>query len=181
MSLHEGHGFSLCCNGLSASRLQPLRYAFPDTSGEVISCQGCVNHRRSERRTSGAKALIGQFFSAAKAVPFVKSLFPICLKPSPTRIRAARLLKACPSSRVFANRESRATFRRLSSGTMERALAGRQNGRWGVLLRLGGVLVPIARASGRVRDRRPQSAGSDRSPACRSGRAGLPGEDQRLH
>jgi hypothetical protein len=33
------------------------------------------------KRTSGAKALIGHsFFGTAKAVPFVKSPFPICLK-----------------------------------------------------------------------------------------------------
>jgi len=41
---------------------------------------GCL-----EKRTSAPKAVKrAGFYGTAEAMPFVKSLFPICLKPSPT-------------------------------------------------------------------------------------------------
>jgi hypothetical protein len=41
---------------------------------------------RLEKRTSTAKAVKRvAIYGTAEAVPFVKSLFPICLEPSPTQ------------------------------------------------------------------------------------------------
>jgi hypothetical protein len=54
-----------------------------------------------EKHASAAKAVKRQaVYGTAEAVPFVKSFFPIWLKPSPT-------LKACPSA-FFSSRYSRA-------------------------------------------------------------------------